>query len=806
MQELARVKVDVETEHIEHIEHRGQSCGHLQKVVMRGNIYQIIIGRACGRTHHGAVAAAESVHGSRERSLLRRRAFKALDDAAQIDRQIHFGDIGKQRGDEFRRVEIFARDLIYGQLDAQDRQAGDVDDYLVVVKINAEDGALLDDIVFALAREREVFVRVELEIERRFRVIGFVNGDTRLEREVELGIALDFYPQIAQVKSEDSQEVADIVSSLIEGHVETYAALQAARERAHDKVVDAGSIFSLADDAVHIFGERLVALFDGLDESELVEHYLQVETARIKSYRQISKPVRARSDGDGARAEVGYLHGRDVRAEARDCFEHAVDERLVYRYRQSVVIGTFDYIHPILAAVDLEHGKNGPDEVRPILRDIDITVLRHRKPRNDARERFGIRFARYHAVIGAEEAVDIFDRDVFDRLDERRQIEGYLKALALPYVGRARQSAEHLTYIYIYISLFIIYARHDRVRLVVLDLDGDDAFVLDVFLVLTLGIRLLSDVEVDGEIQPVIQIRIERQYPLGKRSGDKGVDERSDVDLAARRLLRAELDRRGHLDMTEAISVGMVLHLGRNKRNMFFVPVGNGYRAVFYIVKRFARLMIDKRSPEFDQITVFIHRARERESAVGDHVAQIAEQGGKIDAVQKSAEQGSDQSVQFEQGGGVKAERVNFVTVRIHGHIARSLQRHIKEHVDDIDIHARYQAAYEILKSVWNNGGELLYQGKEVVSVEVFKQENRTHGIVGVRIDIKPAGYSVLVGHINSHNAFVVRYVAHHKAEVVIVFALTDDTALDVGGKFERIFRCFSVAVGNGERRRIFAM
>ena len=88
----------------------------------------------------------------------------------------------------------------------------------------------------------------------------------------------------------------------------------------------------------------------------------------------------------------------------------------------------------------------------------------------------------------------------------------------------------------------------------------------------------------------------------------------------ARRLLRAKLDRRGHLNMPEAISVGMVFHLVRNERNTIFVPVGDGYRAVFYIVKRFARLMIDKRSPEFDQITVFIHRARKRESAVGDNI------------------------------------------------------------------------------------------------------------------------------------------------------------------------------------------
>ena len=129
-----------------------------------------------------------------------------------------------------------------------------------------------------------------------------------------------------------------------------------------------------------------------------------------------------------------------------------------------------------------------------------------------------------------------------------------------------------------------------------------------------------------------------------------------------------------------------------------------------------------------------------------------------------------------------------------------STENNIKE------IQSGHQSRQKSVNGIGNNRGRFLYQGKEVVRVEVFKQKNRTLGVVGVRIDIKPAGYSVLVGHINSHNAFVVRYVAHHKADVVIVFALTGDTALDVGGKFDRIFRCFSAAVGNGERRRIFAM
>ena len=83
------------------------------------------------------------------------------------------------------------------------------------------------------------------------------------------------------------------------------------------------------------------------------------------------------------------------------------------------------------------------------MRDIYVAVLRKREPYHCA-FRFGkIGFARYHAVVGAEEAVDGVNRHVLDCGDEGRQVEGNGKALAVPHVGGTGEPAYYLPYIYI---------------------------------------------------------------------------------------------------------------------------------------------------------------------------------------------------------------------------------------------------------------------------------------------------------------------------------------------------------------------
>ena len=160
--------------------------------------------------------------------------------------------------------------------------------------------------------------------------------------------------------------------------------------------------------------------------------------------------------------------------------KHFVYKRLIDGDVQRIVVGTRGDVHPI--TLYLQYRKHGAYQIRPILRDVYIAVLRKREADHGVFQFGKVSAARYHTMVGAEEAVYRRYRRFLDCSYERRQIKRYSKALALPYLGAAGKAVHYLTYVHIDIAVSIIYAR-DYIIIVlnIFDLYRNYAFVLYIF-------------------------------------------------------------------------------------------------------------------------------------------------------------------------------------------------------------------------------------------------------------------------------------------------------------------------------------
>ena len=142
---------------------------------------------------------------------------------------------------------------------------------------------------------------------------------------------------------------------------------------------------------------------------------------------------------------------------------------------------------------------------------------------------------------------------------------------------------------------------------------------------------------------------------------------------------------------------------------------------------------------------------------------------------------------------------VNRVAVCVHFLVTHAAERRVEDNGEDI-----YRHAADVDKPAEGLGQfdvQLFCKGKYVVKVEVFKQKDGTRFVIGVRVDVKTAGDPVLVRHVKAYQALVLRHVADHKSQVVIVFSLTRRAAFDVGLEVYRILRAASGGfVRNGER------
>ena len=628
LQEPAGVKVYVQSHGTEQIEHRRQRCGDGEQIVVDGYIYQIRVIRACARPDYRAAAAVQRSHGAFNRLLF--FSGEAGDKPAQIYGKIVIRNIGKQRSYQLSGIEDFVADLVNGQIYAQNIQTGHVHYYLVIVQINAQDRAFLYDIIIGIAAQREVAVGMQLQVKRRIFVIGFVDGDTHVEREVEFGVSLHHHLKIAQVESEHRQQVAYVISSLLKADVQSHAALQARGKRAHDQIVEVGSVLRVANHAVYVFGKRGVAFFYRLDKFELVERDLQLRAVAVKPDGEIAQTAAAGRHADGARAEVRNVDAGHVHAEAGDGGEHAVYQFLIDGNAQRVVIGAFRYLHPPVCAFYFEHGEDGGEQSDDIARNINVAVLRHGKRGDDARiavKSFQLCIARYHAVVGAEETVYRLYRHFLDRAYHGRQVAMYLKAFAVPDI-RAGDTADYLSDVYIYITLPIIYARDDCVVILgVFYLDGNNALVFHFFF--TGRIRLLRNVEVDGKIQPVSEVGFQHQHAFGQNAGSENADYLRNVHHAAGSAQRAQRHARGHLNVTEAVCVVVMLHLGGHNGLICVgvVPVRYGDAAAVYFIEHFAGVFIDKGRGERDKIAVGVYGPFKSESAGGHHFRKIVKDG-----------------------------------------------------------------------------------------------------------------------------------------------------------------------------------
>ena len=618
LQELASVEVDIQSEGRKQVEHAGQSRRRLQQAVIDGYIDKIIIIYARRGAYHFS-AAGERSYGRIVTGI------DAVYNSAKIYCKVVIGNCRKQRCDKRRHVEVVGRYLVYGQFHVQNLQPGRVEYHFVFVQIQTDDYALFDDIAAVRAAERERFVGVQLQIHSGFFIVRFVYVQTGVERQVEIGVIQHFYLQIAQIETEYGKQVAQVVSTFVERNVQTYTSRQTCGESACHKVVEVGSILRfVAEDSVHVFGKRSIALFDGLKQFERVKLDAQIQTVQRKSDGNIPQTVAAGSKRYGARTEVGDSNAGSIYAEAAYRRKHAVDKRLVYRYIQAVVIFALGDAYPVGSVLYFKYLEYGYEQIRPILADVHVAVLG--KGKSDHRA-FGfgkVRFARYLSVVRAEEFVEEVNGDFLNVFDEFGQRERNGKALAVPHGGGTGKTFRYLSDIDVKVAFPIIYARdYLIIMLRVLDFNGYHALVLDVAVLLVLRVGLLGYVEVDGEIQPVIEIRLEHKHAFGKSAGLERIDKRGYVNLSPGSAESVKRDARGKLDMSEAVCIGVILHLGRNDRKRFFVPVRAHDCTALKVVRNFTGVVIGERGVYGNKITRTVHRSGNGERAVGNDIFEI---------------------------------------------------------------------------------------------------------------------------------------------------------------------------------------
>ena len=133
----------------------------------------------------------------------------------------------------------------------------------------------------------------------------------------------------------------------------------------------------------------------------------------------------------------------------------------------------------------------------------------------------------------------------------------------------------------------------------------------------------MSDVQVDGKVEPISQIRVQHEHAFRQSAGHKGVDERGDVNLTACRVQRVERYARGELNVTQTVCVGIILHLGRNEREGIFVPVRAGDGAAVDFVQYFTRFVIGEGRAQREQVAGAVLNGAEHKSAIGNNIAQI---------------------------------------------------------------------------------------------------------------------------------------------------------------------------------------
>ena len=75
--------------------------------------------------------------------------------------------------------------------------------------------------------------------------------------------------------------------------------------------------------------------------------------------------------------------------------------------------------------------------------------------------------------------------------------------------------------------------------------------------------------------------------------------------------------------MSEAENIRIILHLGRNKGQRFFIPVRAHYRAALQVIRNFTRFVVHKRGVDGYKIARTVHCTREGKGAVRDNIAQI---------------------------------------------------------------------------------------------------------------------------------------------------------------------------------------
>ena len=227
-------------------------------------------------------------------------------------------------------------------------------------------------------------------------------------------------------------------------------------------------------------------------------------------------------------------------------------------------------------------------------------------------------------MVRAEEFVEEVNGDFLNVFDEFGQRERNSKALAVPHGGGTGKTFRYLSDIDVKVAFPIIYARDYLIIILrILDFNGYHALVLDVAVLLVLRVGLLGYVEVDGEIQPVVEIRLEHKHAFGKSAGHERIDKRGYVNLSLGSAESVKRDARGKLDMSEAVCIGVILHLGRNDRKRFFVPVRAHDCAALQVVRNFTGVVIGERGVYGNKITRTVHRSGNGERAVGNDIFEI---------------------------------------------------------------------------------------------------------------------------------------------------------------------------------------